>query len=454
MSSLACNTTQCTFTRVDTNGYSYNPGINGTYPPQFGNETVVNGTAVNGTIVNGTIVNGTIVNRTTVNGTIVNRTTVNGITVNGITVNGTTVNGTIVNGAMGDDFVKGTFVNENIGNEGTRYPSYAAYVDDTTAPWTNAANQDMLSDTVALTRDFRGGMFNALYQDDQYNYLAPSNTEWALLPEGKTFEEGRCQMRFCNWNECFSMVGKPGVVHLMQEDVYYNIMFTNWTSDNEYRCYDQYCEKPYARRSRRMDEEKPEATQGMTPNDDVENENDKEDSTYTYPVSPPYPPYNNNGPGGGFSYVRDVDPFTLAADLPECPKCRSAMADPAVVKGPADDSFVDVTITGVTPANVTISIKAVSQDQNPRCNSARFENATGTDQVRPNAKFDAGNSTVQLRRTRTPGQLNAFRYTIYFDATSEAGSCSGQVPVCIPVEGFDCDTYLGYDATATRYCEY
>ena len=50
------------------------------------------------------------------------------------------------------------------------------YVDNSTAPWTDEANQDMLSDSVALTRDYRGGLFNALVPDDQYQYYAPSNT--------------------------------------------------------------------------------------------------------------------------------------------------------------------------------------------------------------------------------------------------------------------------------------
>ena len=61
-------------------------------------------------------------------------------------------------------------------------------------------NQDVISDTVAITRDFLGGIFNALVEGDNYNeYLAPYGTEWALLPEGKTFEEVRCSLRFCDW---------------------------------------------------------------------------------------------------------------------------------------------------------------------------------------------------------------------------------------------------------------
>lgn len=171
------------------------------------------------------------------------------------------------------------------------------------------------------------------------------------------------------------------------------------------------------------------------------------------PISHPlYPQPSDNHPGGGFRYIRDAQPFNLT--LPPCPKCSSAKANPAVLSGPADDSLLSVKITGVTPANAVIVIKAVAQSTPVKCNSGRFVGNDTASQVRPNAKIDPGKSTVYLRRTRTPGEINPLTYTIYFDATSAGGTCSGQVSVCVPVVGFDCNAYLGFDATATRFCQY
>jgi hypothetical protein len=325
----------------------------------------------------------------------------------------------------------------------------------TTAPWTDEVNQDILSNTTALTRDFSGGLFNAKVPDDLYNYLAPSNTEWAMLPEGKTFEEARCSLTFCSWNDCFTygspeyyILGKPAIVHLIEEDVYYNIMFTNWTSDNPYPCNANYCPGPYINRRMEGNGNEVGDRHRRTQGDVVVGTSNSTTSAVAYPVYPP--PYPSNGRGGGLSYVRDAKPFTVSPNLPECPKCYSAVADPAVLKGPADDSFVNVTIGGVTPTTAKIVIKAVSQDQTLKCN-VPISNGL----VRPNAKFETGGSVAQLRRTRTAGELNTFRYTIYFDAVTDGGTCSGQVSACVPgVEGFDCDTTYGFDATAVKYCNY
>jgi len=229
-------------------------------------------------------------------------------------------------------------------------------------------------------------------------------TLWAFLPDGKTFEESRCSMRFCSWRECFNqwgtgqaMIGRPGIVHLVEEDVYYNIEFLNWTEDNPYYDYGQ-----------------------------------------------------SKMPGGGFSYRRDKEPFKLPNDLPECPKCETAKANPATLTGPQDDTFVEVSIEGITPADkVQIQIKGVTQEHHPACNT-RLTDSGG---VIPNAIRNT-TDTVMLRRTRARGKLEHFRYTVHFNANSEAGSCMGQVQVCVPAPGFDnCDAYpYGYDAAATKYC--
>ena len=116
-----------------------------------------------------------------------------------------------------------------------------------------------------------------------------------------------------------------------------------------------------------------------------------------------------------------------------------------------DQEVQEVSISGVTPDDAVIVITAVGQDTSPRCNNMKVVD-TGESVIRPNA-LNLGSSTVDLRRTIVPGQLSPFRYTVYFTATTEAGSCTGQVSVCSAPEGLNCDYYYGYDASATEYCE-
>jgi len=342
------------------------------------------------------------------------------------------------------------------------------YQDGLLAPWTDPVHQDQLSETVAITRDYRGGIFNALVEYDQYNeYSAPTGTRWALLPEGKTFEETRCELRFCSWLECFAqydarnMLNKPGVVYLVEEDEYYNIMFTNWTTARD----DSYYYNALPQEQQRGDEptkDSPKTRQAARDRHHRDQEQHHRRRRLQYPGDCNYNDdyygggcddydYEYGELGGGFQYKRDEFPIVIDDTVP-CPRCVEAKASPAVLTGPVDDSFVDVSIEGVTPDDAEIEILSIGQDRNQRCNSAVFD---GTDQVRPNGK-GVGNSTAMLRRTVPIGLLTPLRYTVFFSATNEAGLCRGQVEVCSPPEGFDsCDDfyYYGYDATATRYCD-
>lgn len=339
---------------------------------------------------------------------------------------------------------------------GTPYPTWTSV--GLLAPWTDLVNQDILSDSVALTRDFRGGIFNAMVESDQWNEQeAPTGTRWALLPEGKTFEEARCELQFCSWLNCFakydiqSMLNKPGVLHVMKEDAYYNIMFTNWTRTRDDSYYyrrmqkqpkkDDMTDTRMANRQlqgqemEQGDEEKQPERQWIyyCPDDDDWNCGDSGDSNL----------------GGGFQYIRDEFPITVHS-LGQCPRCDMAKATPSELTGPVDDRFVRVKIEGMTPDSAKYKILAIGQDSNPKCNRGIFP---GTDKVRPNAK-GLGNSTALLRRTLPKGSLTAMRYTIIFSATNEAGSCHGQVTVCSPPEGASCeDWFYGYDATSSSYCD-
>lgn len=280
---------------------------------------------------------------------------------------------------------------------------YHVSEDTTLAPWTNPVNQDRLSDTVAITRDFRRGIFNA-FESPYDQYEGPSGTEWVLLPEGETFIENRCSLQFGPWRWVFargnppSMVGQQGVVHLTNEDVYYHIKFLSWTRGQ-----------------------------------------DREDNGSV----------SEQQLGGGFSYERDAEPFSIPEDAAECPVCRDAMPDKTVLT-PRDGSMEEVRIVGVTPDTAGIEIIGISQESNPACNMYRG-NYVGT--VMPNAD-GVGTSSAFLRKTGERGSLRPFRYTVHFRATTAAGYCLGSVNVCVPADGFSCDDYSGqFDATSEEYCD-
>lgn len=375
MSSLVCQGGNCTFTRVDTNGFALNP-FPTSWPtpvvPDFPTPVATSG-AVHQAAFNA---GGGKRNRNLKQTNVTNSPSPSSATVAPALIS-----------ASGDDL--------------------------TSYPWTDANNQDFLSETVAITRDFRGSIFNALDPTDSYNTnYGPANTEWVLLPDDMTYEESRCNPLFfgSSWYYSFAqgnprgVLHKPGVVHVINEDLYYNIMFTNYTYNG--------------------------------PDDD-----------YYYDNVDYGKPLPGKRAGGGFQYIRDKSPIDVKS-LPPCPVCDVATTRPKTIRGPIDDAFVKVSITNVSPKNATIKILAVGQDSDPKCNNVRDSNST----VRPNAKNIKGNS-VMLRRTKQVNFVAPFWYTIYFEATSKGGTCQGQARVCVPLIGLSCDSsFYQYDATTSKLC--
>lgn len=315
------------------------------------------------------------------------------------------------------------------------------YGNDTIAPWTDVANQDLISPKVAITSDYAGvSVFNALVDGDYYNIngFAPSGTTWAMLPEGKTFEESRCSLRFCSFDECFTMysginsiVNKPGVIHLVEEDFYYNIMFTNFTN-------------PFGSSGGRvLRESQPEGRRSMEKHEHRRTQGHCDQFGTCYGPGYSIP---NVGASGGFQYVRDEFPIAFDDSL-VCPKCDTAKAFPSELNGPVDESWREVAVRGVTPADAVVTIIAVGQDFSHKCNKP------GSDgKPRPNA-MGVGNSTVELRRTTKAGHLASIHYSLYFKATTAAGSCNGELVVCSAPEGMSCEnSYYNFDASMSESC--
>ena len=95
--------------------------------------------------------------------------------------------------------------------------------------WTLEENQDRLTDGVWITRADSRGIFNVRTEDGHTKRFSPDDTRWAL---GTT--DDLSSLAFDCW-EC--VVGRPAfivaigpmVMHLVSEDIYIDIQFTQWT---------------------------------------------------------------------------------------------------------------------------------------------------------------------------------------------------------------------------------
>ena len=106
-------------------------------------------------------------------------------------------------------------------------------------------NQDQLTPDVAITRQSSGGPFNAVTESTFTRDISPADTEWAFSgldgnPADIAFNaeicsapEGMCQ--FSNWwnaqgpsTQGLNLVGRPAVVHLLTDDIYLDLVFTDW----------------------------------------------------------------------------------------------------------------------------------------------------------------------------------------------------------------------------------
>ncbi len=98
--------------------------------------------------------------------------------------------------------------------------------------WTLEENQDRITENVWITRADRQGLFNiAPGQETSYdtaNRTSPVGTRWAFGNaddyENLSFDSWE------GWNGAHppDMVGRDAVVHLVEDDIYLDIRFTQW----------------------------------------------------------------------------------------------------------------------------------------------------------------------------------------------------------------------------------
>ena len=102
------------------------------------------------------------------------------------------------------------------------------------------ANQDRITDNVALGRASTKGLFNAITESAYlYSNSSPAGTLWAtdLNNPGETIGASNwAALTFESWTDAYGgsssvgqyIVGRDAVVHLVQDDIYLDLRFTGW----------------------------------------------------------------------------------------------------------------------------------------------------------------------------------------------------------------------------------
>lgn len=103
------------------------------------------------------------------------------------------------------------------------------------------ANQDAITANVALTRASTRGLYNAVSETAYVDDISPADTEWAFSGKNSnpsfSFGEGAAShagLVFADWKTSHgssppSTNGVAGVVHLITDDIYLDIMFSEWS---------------------------------------------------------------------------------------------------------------------------------------------------------------------------------------------------------------------------------
>jgi hypothetical protein len=93
-----------------------------------------------------------------------------------------------------------------------------------------ASNQDRITPDAWLTRAASKGLFNA-YAETNASAFSPLNTEWAF---GAL--TNYASLPYTNWLTWLNgqspvvLIGQPVVLHLISDDIYLSLTFTNWAA--------------------------------------------------------------------------------------------------------------------------------------------------------------------------------------------------------------------------------
>ncbi len=97
------------------------------------------------------------------------------------------------------------------------------------ADWTLPENQDRITNGIWITRADIRGLFNAALEDGYNGTISPADTQWAT---GNAIDyQDLTFTTWFNWVEGNppGTVGVQATLHLVSDDIYIDIMFTQWT---------------------------------------------------------------------------------------------------------------------------------------------------------------------------------------------------------------------------------
>ena len=88
-------------------------------------------------------------------------------------------------------------------------------------------NQDEITSSVSITRGNNGEIYNAISEEKAQKGISPLGTQWAI---GSV--ENISTLSFSSFRNAVgspkNVVGKSLILHIIKEDVYLSVEFTNW----------------------------------------------------------------------------------------------------------------------------------------------------------------------------------------------------------------------------------
>lgn len=103
------------------------------------------------------------------------------------------------------------------------------------------ANQDAIVPGVAITRGNTRGLYNAATETFFLLGTSPADTEWAwglnnpAVPDNEIRATNFAMLQFDEWSTAhgqqpLATLGRPGVLHIISQDIYIDVTMTAWTS--------------------------------------------------------------------------------------------------------------------------------------------------------------------------------------------------------------------------------
>jgi hypothetical protein len=112
---------------------------------------------------------------------------------------------------------------ENVG-----YPTITFTKEDY-ADWTDPANQDCITEDVCITRADQQGIFNA-HTENYFSWGSPEDTEWAYGYTADLEPDDYQYWVNAVYGSPPDMVNNPISLHLISDDIYFDVLFQSWTS--------------------------------------------------------------------------------------------------------------------------------------------------------------------------------------------------------------------------------